>query len=144
MKNLFVLSFLVIFSIFGAFSKSQGDSKVQDCTKLWELEKEAGCPAAPSNYGLVAPTPVQKDYFTQRKTFGPSKCVTDDDVDGAVETLETKCDKWTDKMKDELKKNNRHITGVCNHECSPCPKNDTLQKCKVIGEVQYRIAGDDN
>jgi len=140
MKILFSTFALTFIFALGAFA----DSKVQDCTKLWELEKEAGCPAAPPSYGLAAPAPApQKDYFVQKKTFGPTKCVTDDDVDSAVEALETKCDQWADKKKDELQKKNRHITGVCNHECSPCPKNTILQKCSVVGEVQYRISSDD-
>jgi hypothetical protein len=113
-------------------------SKIQDCTRLWQLEKEAGCPAPPPDLQL-APTPFRKDYFIEKKTFGPSKCVTSDDVDATVEALEDKCDNWTDKKQNELKKNNRHITGVCNHECSPCPKNSVLQKCTVTGEVQYKI-----
>jgi hypothetical protein len=119
-------------------SLSFGQTKTQDCTRLWQLEKEAGCPAAPPD-SFVAPTPFRKDYFVEKKTFGPSKCVTGDDVDATVEALEDKCDHWTDKKQNELKENNRHITGVCNHECSPCPKNSILQKCTVKGEVQYKI-----
>ncbi len=142
LKNLFALGFFLIALLGLAFQSAMADSKIQDCTKLWQLEKEAGCPA-PQPELIATGTPIQKDYFTQKKVFGPTKCVTEDDVDKAVEALETKCDQWTDKMKDELKKNNRHIAGVCNHECSPCPKNEVLQKCKVTGEVQYRISGND-
>jgi hypothetical protein len=119
-------------------STSFAQTKTQECTRLWQLEKEAGCPAMPPDF-TTAPTPFRKDFFIEKKTFGPSKCVTGDDVDTTVEALEDKCDQWTDKKQNELKRNNRHITGVCNHECNPCPKNSVLQKCTVTGEVQYKI-----
>ena len=58
-----------------------------------------------------------------------------------VENLEDKCDKWTDQMKTDLSKKGRRITGNCNSDCNPCPKNESLQKCAVNGEVRVE---DDN
>ena len=135
MKLLLSLSLLYVLA---EASPSVAQDKIQDCTKLWQLEKEAGCPAAPPSYALpVAPaqTPT-KETFTKTKSFKSSKCIPGDEVDTLVESLEDKCDKWTDKMKADLAKKGRRISGVCNNDCSPCPKNESLQKCSVNGEVR--------
>ena len=125
---LLVISLLVSASAFA-------DSKASECTRLWQLEKELGCPAMPSDF-VPSAQPVKKENFFSKKTFGPSKCVTSDDLDGQKDLLEAKCEKWKEGQKKDV--GDRYLSGTCDSGCEPCPGNPSLQRCNVKGEVHYQ------
>jgi hypothetical protein len=109
--------------------------KSAECTRLWSLEKELGCPAMPQDLAPPAATGDKPERLTLNKTFGPTKCVVQSLLETEKKSTEDKCEDWTKKQETRLK--TKFISGNCDETCAPCPKNEILSQCTFKGEVQY-------
>ncbi|MCC6277582.1 MAG: hypothetical protein IT289_06690 [Oligoflexia bacterium] len=127
MKLLF--AFAVLWSA-GAWA-----DKASECTRLWALEKELGCPQMPADFqGGPA---VKAELVSETNDFGPSKCVPASDQGDEKKSLKKECDDWIKEQKSDLKSD--YKTGKCNITCGPCPDQPGLKQCTGKGEVKHLV-----
>jgi hypothetical protein len=109
-----------------------------ECSRLWQQEKNAGCPVMPPENSVDAyPAPKSCENFMVTSDFGPTKCVIEENLDNEKRGLKKECENWVKERKTDL--GNKFLTSTCSPECTPCPKNEILRHCTFRGEVHYSI-----
>src|SRR5438445_200881 len=129
-----IIPIIMFFSLSTAWA-----DKASECTRLWQLERETGCPAMPSDsVGSTVPlTVTPRENFIINSEFGPSKCVIDENIEKEKQVLKKECNECIKERKADLAE--KFLTGTCNPECGPCPKNEVLRRCTYKGEVHYSV-----
>ena len=126
---------LLTLVILGFSMISLGD-KAGECTRLWQLEKELGCPAMPDG-NHNSPTSGEKQVMSNDNDFGPTKCIPSSDSETAKRPLKKECDEWVKEQKKDLGAN--YLSGSCKGSCEPCPTTSALTRCSFKGEVKFVV-----
>lgn len=126
-----ILSMILIVTAMSSFALADG--KATQCTRLWQLEKEMGCPAMPADF---TPVPAEKkEVTTIENDFGPSKAVPREDIDKEKKALKKECDEW---LKEQKTGDGKWFGGTCKATCGSSTSHPGLHECTMKGSIKHK------
>lgn len=136
-RTYFIFGFLIVPIFFVCLPAAHAD-RAGECSRLWQAERENGCPSMPSENSVEADPerPAMRD-FAINSDFGPTKCVIEENIEKETRMIKKECADWKKDRQAEL--GSKYLAGTCNPQCSRCPDNELLKRCAVRGEVHYSL-----